>query len=81
MMQLEVFLGVLNLIEKKNIEWFKNRKGILDSQDHDLLINHLEIMKENHNVTFSFRSDSELPKDIREQCTKVYEAFFPNTYF
>ena len=60
----EDLIEELGIIEAKHWQYFKNS---MLSDDYDLKED------KNHHLTFSFKRDSEIPLDIREECLAIFK--------
>ena len=73
------FTEALSQIEKKHIEFFKNRPPKFKSDEHDRLQNHWIMINDNQNVKFGFDNNSDIPEYIKVECLQAFKKIFsPN---
>ena len=69
-------MQMLLQIEQRNINWFKNRPAIFDSQEYDTIGNHTFTEDDGDLLRFNFWKYSELPQNIKSECLLAYEKVF-----
>jgi hypothetical protein len=75
--QLNIFYQVLEEIQEEHWYWFNSRHGVNRVQEHDLIINHIQLNYVDSKIMiFKFRDNSEMPPNIREQCMQAYDWIF-----
>ena len=73
-----LFKAELETLNEKHIEFFKNRKSHLSSQEHDNIFNHCMTYTSNGTVTFNF-TDNELPENIKIDCIEAFKKVYPGS--
>ncbi|MDN3548631.1 hypothetical protein [Mucilaginibacter aquaedulcis] len=76
--QLNIFFAMLQEIEEEHWYWFNSRHGINQTQEHDLIINHIALHYTDGETTVIFKipENSELPMNIRAECHLAYDWIF-----
>lgn len=74
----KTFKKELEIIDKKYIDFFKNRKSPLPDQEHDSLFNHCKVYLGYNPVKFFFTDDI-VPKPIQRECFDAFNKVFANT--
>ena len=74
--RMNVFRAELILIQERNIDWFQNRPGVFDWQEHDEIDNHIFITGDNSQQRISFFQDSELPGYIKKEIIEAADRSF-----
>lgn len=69
------FKEELKKIGNKYSSFFKERKPVVNWQEHDDLNQHYVIIADNHKILFSFTPTTDIPLYIRKECE---DAFFKN---
>jgi hypothetical protein len=75
---LEAFKSELSQVETKYEEYFSQRPPKYANQKHDILSNHYFMQWDNGSIRFTFLPDSDLMRDIQEECVKVFNRRFGN---
>lgn len=73
----DAFFADIGNVEKKNISWFKARSG-MPWQDHDILANHYEYIRDQakNTVVFGFRKPEIIPDTIMNECRALFSHHF-----
>lgn len=71
----DLFKQELLDIERKNIEYFQSRLTECHP-GHDLLHYHYTIYTSDGRVTLSFKDNSDLREDIKEECIEAFKRVF-----
>lgn len=66
----------LQAIEEKYKDFFKNRDGRFESDEHDKLQYHWMIISRGGQIRFHFTKDSDLPDHIRKECIEVFKVAY-----
>jgi hypothetical protein len=75
--QLNIFFALLQEIQHEHWYWFNSRHGVNQTQDHDVITNHIALhLADGETVIFKIAKNSELPINIREQCQLAYDWTF-----
>lgn len=72
----EQFVSILEKIEKTHYYWFESRHGLFNTQEHDVIANHIVIDIDFPLLHFGYWQDSELPQNIRDECNSCYQELF-----
>lgn len=75
---LEAFKSELSQVEERHEEYFSQRPPKFPDQKHDILSNHYFMQWDNRSIRFAFLPDSDLRRDIQEDCIKVFNNRFGN---
>lgn len=70
------FEEALSQIEKKYIDFFKNRPPKFESEEHDRLHNHYIILGNNQSIRFGFDKESDIPEYIKTECNQAFIKIF-----
>jgi hypothetical protein len=66
----------LKAIEEKYKDFFKERKGKYETDEHDKLEYHWIIITRGGQIKFSVNDDSGLPEYIRKECYQVFHDVY-----
>ena len=69
----EALNGAMKAIEEKHIDFFRNREGKFESDEHDKLQYHWMIINRCGQIRFHFTKESDLPDHIRKECIEVFK--------
>lgn len=72
----EALIEAFNKIEEKHLSYFKNRPSKFSIDDHDRLKRHYIIYETANKITFAFDPETDLPENIKTECTEVYISLF-----
>lgn len=72
----EQFKNAMLEIEKKHIEWFKERQTDRPLEEHDRLHSHWATYTTNGTVMFNFLPHSELPDYIKDECIEAFKKIY-----
>jgi hypothetical protein len=74
----EAFNNGMKAIEEKHKDFFKDREGRRDTDEHDKLDYHWIIRTQHGHILFNFTKDSDLPDHIRKECLDVFHTAYGN---
>jgi len=66
-------------LEEKHIDYFKSRPSQIETDEHDRLRNHYNIRTASGQISFRFNEGSDLPEDIRKECTEAFHRIWKYT--
>ena len=72
----QAFEDEMTALEEKHLDYFKNRPSQIETEEHDCLRNHYNIRTASGQVSFRFNEGSDLPEDIRAECTQVFHRIW-----
>lgn len=71
----KIFRKELELIDQKNIDFFKNKRSMIPGEEHDSIFNHCKTYIGYDPVKFFF-TDDVVPAAIQKECFDAFERVF-----
>ena len=72
----KAFSEEMSNLEERHAAFFKNRKPVNETEEHDRLHNHYALRTASGQVSFNFSHGSDLPEDIRQECVEVFHRIW-----
>lgn len=66
-------------IEAEHADFFKSRPPQNETEKHDRLHNHYALRTAGGQVSFKFNEGSDLPEDLKRECTEVFHRIWKYT--
>ncbi len=70
------FVEALIEIQRRHYYWFESRHGLSNTQEHDVIANHVVISVDFPKLKFGYWDNSELPPNIRDECNRQFDKLF-----
>lgn len=74
--RMDQFVNGLLHIQQRHYYWFESRHGLLKTQKHDVIANHVVINVDFPTLQFGYWEDAELPPNIRDECNRKFDKLF-----
>ena len=72
----KAFEEEMSKIEDRHAEYFKSRKPVNETEEHDRLHNHYALRTASGQVSFTFNQGSDLPEAIRQECKEAFHRIW-----